>query len=356
MPINQSIWRLDDVARRLEASKIKLERDLEDYIVETPEILDPSYMLIGRQVQTDYRGVIDLLALQPDGTPVVIELKRDRTSRDVLSQTLDYASWVEELDPARLQVIYEKFAGKEKNLLLDFEERFGVELSSETLSGGHLMVIVATELDSSTERIVKFLAKSNVNINVLFFQVFQDKTGQLLSRTWLSDPAEAQIKTVSTLESNGIWNGEYYVSFGEGPNRSWEQARKFGFITASGGVWYTQTLRMLNEGDRVWVNIPKIGYVGVGIVEGAAIPAQEFTIYLNGTTQKLEDVAEMSKYLESKSTDDRAWFVPVRWVATVPLHQAIREVGFFGNQNSVAKPKSDKWEHTVSTLKEKFNV
>jgi len=356
MPVNQSIWRLDDAATRLETSKIKLERDLEDYIVGNPEILDPSYMLIGRQVQTDYRGVIDLLALQPDGTPVVIELKRDRTARDVLSQTLDYASWVEELDPARLQVIYEKFAGKEKNLLLDFEERFGVELSPETLSGEHLMVIVATELDSSTERIVKFLAKKNVNINVLFFQVFQDESGQLLSRAWLSDPAEVQIKTVSTSESNGIWNGEYYVSFGEGPNRSWEQARKFGFITASGGLWYTQTLRMLNEGDRVWVNIPKIGYVGVGIVEGAAIPAQEFTFDLNGVAKKLEEIDEMSKYLESATTEDRAWFVPVRWIATLPLQQAIREVGFFGNQNSVAKPKSEKWEHTVSTLREKFGI
>ncbi|CAI8296448.1 MAG: Uncharacterised protein [Cellulomonadaceae bacterium TMED98] len=25
---------------------------------------------------------------------------------------------------------------------------------------------------------------------------------------------------------------------------------------------------------------------------------------------------------------------------------AINEIGFFGNQNTVAKPKSEKWEHT----------
>jgi hypothetical protein len=48
--------------------------------------------------------------------------------------------------------------------------------------------------------------------------------------------------------------------------------------------------------------------------------------------------------------------VPVKWVATVPVEKAYREVGFFGNQNTVAKPKSEKWEHTVAVLKKKFGV
>lgn len=356
MPVNQSIWRLDNKAVRLETSKIQLERSLEDYIVDSPEIIDSSYMLIGRQVQTDYKGVIDLLALQPDGTPVVIELKRDRTAREVLSQTIDYASWVEELDPARLQVIYEKFAGTDKNLLADFEARFGSELTADALAGDHLMVIVASELDSTTERIVKFLAKRNVNINVLFFQVFEDERGKLLSRAWLSDPAEVQAKAISSSEAQGIWNGEHYVSFGEGANRSWAEAREFGFITASGGVWYTQTLRMLNEGDRVWVNIPKIGYVGVGIVESAAVPATEFTAIVDGASKKLEEIDGMAKYLPSPNEENQAWFVSVKWSVTLPIEKAIREVGFFGNQNSVAKPKSEKWEHTVETLKRKFGI
>ena len=34
----------------------------------------------------------------------------------------------------------------------------------------------------------------------------------------------------------------------------------------------------------------------------------------------------------------------------------IEEVGLFGNQNTVAKPKSEKWEHTVSVLKKRFGV
>ena len=54
-------------------------------------------MLIGRQEDTGFGGRIDLLAIAPDGSLVLIELKRDRTPRDVVAQALDYASWVEKL-------------------------------------------------------------------------------------------------------------------------------------------------------------------------------------------------------------------------------------------------------------------
>jgi hypothetical protein len=50
------------------------------------------------------------------------------------------------------------------------------------------------------------------------------------------------------------------------------------------------------------------------------------------------------------------YFVPVEWLHTVPENQAIQEVGMFGNQNTVCKPKTPKWRSTVERLKEKFGV
>jgi uncharacterized protein YeaO (DUF488 family) len=357
VPIQQAIWRLGAESQRLRPSKLSSEKALEDFIAQDPEILSPNWMLIGRQVQTDYRGFVDLIALQPDGTPVIIELKKERTPREVLAQTLDYASWVEELTPGRLQTMYERFTGNSQvNLNADFEKRFGSELQEEALGRDHLMVIVATELDNSTERIVKFLAKRNLNINVLFFQVFEDELGQLLSRAWLVDPVEAQVTVSSAGEVAGTWNGEFYVSFGEDEARSWEDARKYGFITASGGSWYTQTLAMLNEGDRVWVNIPKQGFVGVGRVTGAAQAIADFEVPVDGTYVPLQDVPELQRYRAEAPAEEQAWFVPVQWIDTVPIAEAIRQVGFFGNQNTVAKPKSEKWEHTVAVLKKRFKI
>ena len=74
MPVQQSLWRLSDTATKLNPARLENERQLEDFIVANPEMLDPNWMLIGRQVQTDFKGIIDLLALQPDGTPVVLSL------------------------------------------------------------------------------------------------------------------------------------------------------------------------------------------------------------------------------------------------------------------------------------------
>ncbi|MEA2488369.1 MAG: hypothetical protein QOH21_161 [Acidobacteriota bacterium] len=48
------------------------------------------------------------------------------------------------------------------------------------------------------------------------------------------------------------------------------------------------------------------------------------------------------------------YFVPVKWLQTFSLEEAITEIGFFGNQNSVCKPVTPKWRTTVERLKTHF--
>jgi len=354
MPINHAIWSISDKATPLALTGLDSEKVLEDLIVETPGILNPNWMIVGRQITTDFKGIIDILAIQPDGSPVLIELKRDKTPRDVTAQLLDYASWVEGISPERLQQIYESFVPG-GNLQKDFEARFNTEWDDENLSTNQQMVLVASELDSASERIVTFLADKGVNINVLFFQVFKHGEQTFLSRSWLVDPVAVQSNATSP-GGKGAWNGEYYANFGVDASYRWEDAINFGFITASGGVWYTQTLRMLNSGDRVWVTIPKTGYVGVGIVTGEAQPVTEFTVSAGGVEIPITEAETLGDYLADGSSDECAWFVPIDWKHTVPESKAVKEVGFFGNQNSVARPKSDRWDHTVKTLKNRWSV
>ncbi len=54
--------------------------------------------------------------------------------------------------------------------------------------------------------------------------------------------------------------------------------------------------------------------------------------------------------------DDAEYFVPVQWLHKVAVHEAVNEVGLFGNQNSVARPRTPKWEHTVTRLKELWSI
>ncbi|MFA7558336.1 MAG: endonuclease NucS domain-containing protein, partial [Hydrogenophaga sp.] len=267
MPIQHAIWQVGAQPQPLTNSKLPSEQLLEDMIVQDPRILSNEWMLIGRQEITTFGGRIDLLAMAPDGSLVLIELKRDRTPREIVAQALDYASWMEELSAEKLVQIYSRFS-KGGSLEEAFQERFGAALDEESLNKTHQIIIAAAELDPSTERIVGYLNARDIPINVIFFQVFQHGEHQLLSRTWLIDPGETQANAAvgkSNVGEKEPWNGEYYVSFGDTSSRSWDDARKYGYISAGGGTWYSQTLNMLSPGDRVWVNIPKRGYVGVGV-------------------------------------------------------------------------------------------
>ena len=63
-------------------------------------------LIIARQVPTGFGGFIDLLALDAEGRVHVLELKRDRTPRDVVAQALDYGSWAKDLSLEEPEQIY----------------------------------------------------------------------------------------------------------------------------------------------------------------------------------------------------------------------------------------------------------
>ena len=249
---------------------------LEDMIVASPAILSEQWMVIGRQEISGFGGRVDLLAIAPDGTLILIELKRGRTPREVVAQAIDYATWLERLDAQEVGRIYARFEPGH-DLAADFQRRFGQLLDETTINQSQQIVIVAASLDASSERIVAYLNKRDIPINVLCFQVFDTVDGQLLSRAWLLDPIETQVAATTTgaASPKEPWNGEYYVSFGDGMGRSWSDAVKYRFVSAGGGSWYSNTLNLLKAGDRIWVKAPGHGFVGVGRVKGPSEPAPD---------------------------------------------------------------------------------
>src|ERR1700741_2112895 len=170
MPVNHEIWTVGAQPSQLITGRLASEQLLEEMIIRDPRILSNEWMLIGQQEVTSHGGRIDLLAIAPDGSLVLIELKRDRTPREIIAQALDYASWVEQLGAERIAQIYQRFSGG-GSLDEAFALRFGSELDEDTLNESHQIIIVAAELDASTERIVSYLNARDIAINVVFFQV-----------------------------------------------------------------------------------------------------------------------------------------------------------------------------------------
>lgn len=355
MTIRSALWKVGSQPEPLHESTLESEKLLEDMIVADPNLLSDEWMLIGRQEDTGFGGRIDLLAAAPDGTLVLIEIKRDRTPREVVAQALDYASWVQTLDFDAIVSIFGRYAPG-KSLPEEFQKRFGVELDEDGLNENHQIVVIAGSLDASSERIVSYLSERNVAINVLCFQVFTIGDEQIISRTWLQDPAVSQVAAATVGVGTQPWNGEFYHSYGVSDTRSWEDAVDYGFICGGGGPWYSGTLKQLNPGDRVWVNVPRTGYVGVGRVTGHAQSAREFMVSTPEGAKPVLDVARRGTYHAefADNPDNCEYFVPVQWLQAVPLNQAVQEVGLFGNQNTVCKPTSLKWRNTIERLKERF--
>lgn len=95
MSVHTALWRVGGKPERLKAGVLASEKLLETMILAAPQLLSDEWMLIGQQQDTGFGGRIDLLGIAPDGSLVLIELKRDRTPREVVAQALDYAGWVE---------------------------------------------------------------------------------------------------------------------------------------------------------------------------------------------------------------------------------------------------------------------
>lgn len=81
------------------------------------------------------------------------------------------------------------------------------------------MVIVATAMDNSTERIITYLRNTYmVDINILFFHVFSYNDKRFISRAWFAEDAEEAPAPVAPV--GNLW----HIAITK-PNRLWRQYR-----------------------------------------------------------------------------------------------------------------------------------
>ncbi|NED11582.1 endonuclease NucS domain-containing protein [Streptomyces sp. SID9124] len=367
MPLEFGLWRVDDKPVRVATRPMRLEARLEELIEADPEILGKPLLLVGRQVQTDHGKFIDLLGVDAEGALHVLELKRDRTPREVVAQLLDYGSWVQDLSNEQVREIYSAYA-RSRGLGEELDEAFALRFGSsppQELNSTHTLTVVASEVDAATERIVTYLASGyQVPLNVLFFRYFEDEGRSYLARTWLIDDADAAVAPAGTTRraKQELWNGtDWYVSFGDEPGgRSWEDARQYGFVSAGGGEWFSRTIRSLPVGARVFTHIPKVGYVGAGTVCGEPRPFDEAVLVVNGESRQMPDLPLQGNYrpdsrptAESDTGDRREWVVPIDWERSVPRESAFWRTGLFANQNSACKLRA---RFTIEEVSRHFDI
>jgi len=360
MPIEIGIWNVtDNKVDKINFIGIESEKRLEDILTKEISILGDNFLLIGRQVMTTYGKFIDLLSIDQDGKLSIIELKKEKTPRDVVAQALDYGSWIKDLTYSEITAICEDYYKGQKFESV-FEEKYGIA-PPEKLNQEHDMLIVCSKLDNETERIINYLSDSyNVPINVVFFRFFQDKKSEYLSRSWLIDPTEVIEKSSkSKSQSKGeSWNGKDFVvniDVDKNGKSTWIDSQKYGFISAGGGKWYSNSLNQLFVGARIFAMIPKKGYIGVGIVIEKSIPIKDFKIIENSKEKSILDVKLDCEAIKDnfENLELCEYLVKIDWIETIEEKNAYWEKGLRANQNSAFKLKN---KFTLEKLIETFKL
>src|SRR5438067_1890334 len=166
MPIGVAVWRLQQgKAIPVERAPLANEKLLEDILQADIALLGlPNALLVlGRQVQTDFAGRIDLLCIDPEGKLYVVEIKKERTPREVVAQTMDYGYWVRDLTYQDVRDIWSRNHDQG-----DFDEAFRTTFKLEppgAIDVEHQLVIVASALDQASERIVLYAQGNGLPLN-----------------------------------------------------------------------------------------------------------------------------------------------------------------------------------------------
>jgi hypothetical protein len=151
------------------------EKQLEDLLVKSPELLLPGLRLVGRQTPAA-SGALDLLGVSEDGNLIVFELKRGILTRDAVAQVIDYASYLAGLETEELITHVSQRSGTggiEK--IEDFRNWYEREFPNnpDGYIGRPSMALVGLGADDRTRRMVDFLLTGGLDISIITFHAFK---------------------------------------------------------------------------------------------------------------------------------------------------------------------------------------
>ena len=189
MPTEIKLWQIeDDTPKPVSQDKLDLESRLENWIRDDVGLVNDDLLVIGQQVPTEHTGDIDLLAMDPDansgdsGTEAGQDTAR-HCGADI-GLCLIYSESGAFGHPGNCVSGADFLIGKD--LEEAFRDKFGYDPCPSPVNQGHRMYIVASSLDSATERIVEYLSETHgVDINVATFAYFNSNGQEMIGRSML---------------------------------------------------------------------------------------------------------------------------------------------------------------------------
>lgn len=354
--------------------KIKERSDLQRLLRDQIEIVAPGTIVIAEEFRDwdESNRRIDLLAIDRDANVVVIELKRTEDGGHMELQAIRYAAMVSNLTFKQAVDIFTRYLADRKDsrnaeeTLLEFL-RWPEPLEDEFCKECRI-VLISAEFSKELTTSVLWLYSRGIDVTCVRIKPYGTIDEVFLDVQQVIPLPEAEDYQIKVREKKQAeinsrkakisepWNEkDFYVSLGEWKGANWEDCCTYGFVTGSGGSWYTRTLDHLFVGARVFVNIPKCGFVGVGRVKETNQTVDQFMVKYNDGTRPILEVplvaTEMGKNIGDR--DQCSNLVRVEWLKSVPREEAFWEKGLFASQHTACKLRS---AHTIARVCEKFGI
>lgn len=174
---------LSEINTSLAENGRKEKDDLEKWLKTNPNILGEDILIFGEQVWTK-SGPLDYIGIDNNGNLVIVELKRGKLAREVVSQAIDYASDVANWDIEKLNEICLKYSDNslEDYIADNFEN---VELDDLIINKAQRLLLVGFSIDEALSRMIEWLSsKYDLGINAIILNYVKTSSGnELLSRT-----------------------------------------------------------------------------------------------------------------------------------------------------------------------------
>ena len=149
-------------------------------------------------------------------------------------------------------------------------------------------------------------------------------------------------------------NGFYYFNVGEGKTRCWDDCRRFGFISAGGGVQWRDQILNFEVGDVIAAYLKGKGYVGIGRITSAAKPVREVSIDgENLLSQRLQCPGLVTNSTDNKLSE---YVAIVDWIASVEAENGKWKAKSGLYTTPLIRASLDKQPVTVAFLEASFNL
>ena len=164
------------------------ERQIEGLLWDNlEELTGDNLFRVARQATLPSGGRPDVLALDPSGRVVVVEVKRD-VDRNQLAQALEYAGWARSTNLDELAGIYH---GGPAEFWDDWKE-FTATDTPTLVRGDPRLFLVARSFDTRTAQALDFLLQHHLPVTVLKVAFYVDDSGRrFLNVEWESEPETA---------------------------------------------------------------------------------------------------------------------------------------------------------------------